>query len=157
MMSIHVKSRANAVITNFTTKLKQNGRWLTFLFERIIDSLSTKLLLHEISKLQRNNNIHKQKKLNNDIRNSVGLFNVVFFETGYRTKWHFTCRGSLRIPFLEQTANLRNEFTFDDTAGIKLGKFFPMKCVGWSTNFRNFCLLNCIFLKNLFNTFHQKI
>lgn len=84
-MSIHVKSRANAAITNFTTKLKQNGRWLTFLFERIIDSLSTKLLLHEISKLQRNNNIHKQKKLKNDIRNSVGLFNVVFFETGYRT------------------------------------------------------------------------
>lgn len=99
----------------------------------------------------------KKKKLKNDIRNSVGLFNVVFFETGYRTKWHFTRRGSLRIPFLEQTANLRNEFTFHDTAGIKLGKFFPMKCVGWSTNFRSFCLLNCIFLKNLFNAFHQKI
>lgn len=58
---------------------------------------------------------------------------MVFFETEYRTKWHFICRGFLRIPFLEQTANLRNAFTFDDTAGIKLGKFFPMKRVGFAT------------------------
>lgn len=99
-MSLRVKHGGNARVINFATKLKRNGDGLHF---------------YGYTKLQQNYKIHKREKWTNDVRDSVGLFSVEFFETGYETEL-------LRISFFQQAAHFRNEFPSHD---INLGKCSP--------------------------------